>query len=248
MAGGLGTRMRPYTTVLPKPLLPVGDRPVLAILLDQLAAAGARRIDLCVGYLGELIRAYLAGASNLPADGTEIVVHDEPAPLGTAGALRDLPGLGDDGQPFLVLNGDVLTSLDFAALLADHVASGAALTVAAQMRRTQIGSGVLQLDPSGRRVAAYVEKPVLTHRVSLGIYALDARALALLPPSGRFDVPQLVDALIEAGEPVGCHDFDGPWFDVGTPADHEAATQALLERPERYLPPSRRPTGGAAGR
>lgn len=240
MAGGRGTRMLPYTTVLPKPLLPVGDRPVLAILLEQLAAAGATRIDICVGYLGELIRAYLAETPPAVGD-AELAFHTEKEPLGTAGALRELEALDD--EPFLSLNGDVLTSLDFGALMEDHRASGAALTVAVQAQDTPIASGVLELNGDGR-VAAYVEKPTLTHLVSLGIYALDPRALTHLP-AGRVDIPMLVEALLAAGEPVHAHRFDGDWFDIGTIGEHEEATRALAADPTRFLPSHRPPAGRA---
>ena len=232
MAGGRGTRMLPYTTVLPKPLLPVGERPILAILLEQLAAAGTTRIDLCVGYLGELIRAYLL-ETPLQLGDTEVVLHTESQPLGTAGALHEIPALD---EPFLSLNGDVLTSLDFGAIMQDHRQSGAALTVAVQSHETEIGSGVLELD--GSRVTAYVEKPVLTHLVSLGIYALDPRALAHLS-GGRVDIPTLVAELLSAGEQVHAHRFDGHWYDIGTLGDHEAAVTELSANPQRYLPAKR---------
>lgn len=240
MAGGRGTRMLPYTTVLPKPLLPVGERPVLAILLEQLAAAGATRIDVCIGYLGELIRAYLAETPPAVGD-AELVFHTESEPLGTAGALREIAALD---EPFLSLNGDVLTSLSFATLMAEHRASGAAITIAAQTQATAIGSGVLEL--SGDRVTAYVEKPTLTHLVSLGIYALDPRALAHLPP-GRVDVPTLVDLLLAAGEDVRAYRFDGAWFDIGTIGEHEAATRALAEDPKLFLPGRQSPAPSLHG-
>ena len=227
MAGGRGTRMLPYTTILPKPLLPVGHRPILAILMEQLAASGVTRIDLCLGYLGELIRAYIA-ETPLALEGVEIVLHTEREPLGTAGALRSIPGLD---EPFLLLNGDVLTSLDVRDLMRTHRDSGAALTVTFQLRETTIGSGVLQLD--GGRVTSYVEKPVLRHDVSLGIYALEPRALPHLP-TGYADVPDLVHALLDAGEAVHGHPFLGSWFDIGTPSDHELAVAELEVNPERY--------------
>jgi len=232
MAGGQGTRMRPYTTVLPKPLLPVGERPILAILLEQLAAAGVTRVDLCLGHLGELIRAYLADAP-LPLGGLRLVLHTEPEPMGTAGALRDLPGLD---EPFLVLNGDVLTAIDPGAVMAAHRSSGADLTVTTQVRETTIGAGVLELD--GDAVTGYEEKPVLHHVVSLGVYCLAPSALDLLP-AGRVDIPALAAALIAAGRPVTQYRYDGPWFDVGTREDHERATAELAAHPERYLPAAR---------
>ncbi|MBF6620162.1 MAG: nucleotidyltransferase family protein [Patulibacter sp.] len=230
MAGGLGMRMRPYTTVLPKPLLPIGDRPILSILLDQLAAAGVRRVDLCVGYLSGLIQAYLLEAAP-PREEMEVVFHLESEPLGTAGALREVSDLD---EPFLLLNGDVLTSLDFAALLGGHTESGAALTVTVQTRSTTIASGVLAIDGEDR-VSDYTEKPTLQHDVSLGIYALDPRALDQLG-EGRTDVPDLVQALLASGEHVRAHRFAGEWFDIGTLSDHELAVQEFTTRREHYFP------------
>lgn len=228
MAGGRGTRMLPYTTVLPKPLLPVGDRPILAILLEQLTRAGVSRIDLCVGYLGELIRAYLADMPPM-LNGVDLRIHAEAEPLGTAGALAQIDGLD---EPFLSLNGDVLCTLDFAAMMREHVSSGAALTIAAQAQETTISSGVLDFD--GERVSAYIEKPSLTHVVSRGIYALHPRALDHLPP-GRVDVPTLAERLLANELPVRAHRFEGPWFDIGTLADHETATAEFLAHPQRFL-------------
>lgn len=235
MAGGRGTRMLPYTTVLPKPLLPVGERPILAILLEQLAAAGMTRIDLCVGYLGELIRAYLL-ETPLRLHDAEVVLHSESQPLGTAGALHEIPALE---EPFLSLNGDVLTSLDFGAFMREHSESGAALTVAVQAHETEVGSGVLELD--GSRVTAYIEKPVLKHLISLGIYALDPRALKHLP-AGYVDIPTLVAELLAAGEQVHAYRLDGHWYDIGTLADHEAAVAELSANPQRYIPGAEPPS------
>ena len=114
LAGGFGMRLRPYTTILPKPLLPIGDRPILEIILRQLAEAGFTKIDLCVGHLGELIRVYFSEGTVMP-EGLELDWHWEPEePLGTAGALRVVPGL--DGT-FLAMNGDILTTLDYGALV-----------------------------------------------------------------------------------------------------------------------------------
>jgi NDP-sugar pyrophosphorylase family protein len=236
MAGGLGMRMRPYTAVLPKPLLPIGDRPILSILLEQLATAGVRRVDLCVGYLSGLIRTYLM--ESMPTrHGLEIAFHLEAEPLGTAGALREVADLD---EPFLLLNGDVLTSLDFGALFDGHIRSDAALTVTVRTRETKIPSGVLAI--AGDRVSDYTEKPTLRHDVSLGIYALDPRALGYLG-GGRTDVPDLVQALLAAGEDVRAHRFADEWFDIGTLSDHELAVEEFTTRPERYL---RTADGGAA--
>lgn len=227
MAGGRGTRMLPYTTVLPKPLLPVGERPILAIILDQLARAGFQRADLCLGYLAELIRAYFQQAPN---EKLRVEFHTEMEPLGTAGALRTVPDLD---EPFLALNGDVLTSLDFVDLMQRHRDSEAALTIAVQERRTEIGSGVLELDRN--TVTAYVEKPVIANQVSLGIYAMDPRALDHVA-DGHVDLPDLVHALLAKGEFVAAYRFAGSWFDIGSHEDHEHAIIAFGNDPEAFLP------------
>src|SRR4051812_7129780 len=123
LAGGLGTRLAPYTTVLPKPLLPVGDRPILELIIRQLAHAGFEEIDISVGHLGELIRAYLEESGVVP-DGVEVRYHWEEEPLGTAGALRQV---GPFEEPFLVMNGDILTTLDYAEVMSSHRERGPAL-------------------------------------------------------------------------------------------------------------------------
>ena len=227
MAGGRGARMRPYTTVLPKPLLPVGDRPILALLLEQLAASGVSRIDICLGYLGELIQAYLDQA---PPDIGDAEIHftTEKEPLGTAGALN----LVDDlDEPFLLLNGDVLTSLDFGALMTNHLEAAVDLTVTVRTERTEIGSGVLTI--VGESITDYVEKPTIEHEVSTGIYAISPAALDHLA-SGFVDVPDLVHALLANDRTVGAFRLAGSWYDIGTPDHHRQATAEILESPERY--------------
>ena len=218
-------RLRPYTTILPKPLLPIGDRPILEIILGQLAAAGFERVDLCVGHLGDLIRVYFSEGTVLP-DGLELDWHWEPGdPLGTAGALRVVPGLD---STFLAMNGDILTTLDYGELMAQHRESGAALTIAVQGRRVEIGLGVLELD--GGRVTGYDEKPALTYDVSMGIYAYEPRALEHLPADGPCQFPELVQRLLAAGEHVGAYRSDAEWFDIGTTGEYERAVAELERR------------------
>ena len=224
LAGGLGMRLRPYTTILPKPLLPIGDRPILEIILRQLADAGFTKVDLCVGHLGELIRVYFSEGTVMP-DALELDWHWEPEePLGTAGALRVVPGL--DGT-FLVMNGDILTTLDYGALVEHHRANGAALTIAVQGKRVEVDLGVLELD--GDRVTGYREKPTLSYEVSMGIYVYDARALEHLP-DGPCQFPDLVQRLLEAGETVCGFRSDDTWFDLGTVAEYERAVAELDRR------------------
>jgi NDP-sugar pyrophosphorylase family protein len=227
LAGGLGTRLRPYTTVLPKPLIPLGSHPVIEIILKQLDAAGVTRADLCVGHLGALIRTYIEEGAAL--DGRlRLAWHWEDEPLGTAGALRLVPDL--DGA-FLVVNGDVLTTLGYAELLDFHSRSGAALTIAMHARRLEIGLGVIE--HSTGRVTGYREKPSIDYDASMGVYAYDARALEHLP-DGPCQFPELVSRLLEAGESVVAFRSDADWYDIGTFADYELAVREVERRPEAF--------------
>jgi len=232
LAGGLGTRLAPYTTVLPKPLVPVGERPILELIIRQLSAAGYERIDLCIAHLGELIRSYLSQSSAVP-DGLELAYNWEDRPLGTAGAVRDLDR-GDD--PILVMNGDILTDLDYAELMRFHVEQEAALTIASHTRDVTIQLGVLEGD--GAVVDGYVEKPTLHYEVSMGVYIYGRAAVEAIPPE-RFDLPDLVLKLLDEGERVCKFPFSGTWFDIGTPGDLEAANEFVATHPHKFEPAAR---------
>lgn len=216
LAGGLGMRLRPYTAIIPKPLVPVGDRPILEIIMRRLALAGVTRIDLCVSHLGELIQAYVRQAVELPGDVT-LAFHWEDEPLGTAGALRVVPELDDT---FLCLNGDILTTLDYRELVDFHKREGAALTIAMRAKEVPIDLGVIETE--GARVVGYREKPVHHYDVSMGIYVYEPRALEHMPP-GPCQFPDLVLALVKAGEHVAAYRTDAPWYDIGTFAEYERA-------------------------
>jgi len=220
LAGGKGARLRPYTTVLPKPLMPVGDRPILELIIRQLASAGCTRVDLCVGHLGELIRAYFAESASTPP-GVELVYNWEKEALGTAGALHLIER--PEGS-FLVMNGDILTTLDYAQFLRFHEAQNAALTIATHRKDVTLELGVIEEDAG--IVNGFIEKPTLHYEVSMGIYAYSPKALDHVPP-GRFDFPDLVLALLGAGERVATYHFEGPWFDIGTTDEHERAVAAF---------------------
>jgi len=194
LAGGLGTRLRPYTTILPKPLVPVGERPILEHILRRLHACGVREVDLCVGHLGELIQVYFTQADTMPAD-LELRWHWEDEPLVTAGALRIVPDLSGT---FIAMNGDILTTLDYRELLAFHERNGAALTVATHAKRVDVDLGVIETE--GERIVGFREKPQLDYQASMGIYVYDERALAHLPSQGACQFPELVQRLLEVGE------------------------------------------------
>jgi NDP-sugar pyrophosphorylase family protein len=227
LAGGQGTRLRPYTTVLPKPLVPVGDRPILELILHQLARAGITRVDLCVGHLGGLIRAYFDEGPGLP-EGLDLRYVWEDEPLGTAGALHQIER---PDEAFLVMNGDILTKLDYAELVRFHRENDAALTIASHQKNVEIELGVIESDEEV--VTGYVEKPTLGYRVSMGIYVYDPRALEHVPRE-RFDFPDLVLALVAAGERVLSYRYAGPWFDIGTTEEHERAVAAFQADPQRF--------------
>jgi NDP-sugar pyrophosphorylase family protein len=229
LAGGKGTRLGPFTTILPKPLLPIGERAILELLVEQLRVHGFTRLTLAVGYLSQLIEAVFGDGS---AYGVSIEYHYEDEPLGTAGALAGVRGLD---EPFLMLNGDVITTLDFAELMAVHVAGGSALTIATQVRRATIDFGVIEVenvngngdgDGSLQNVTGYLEKPSSEHAVSMGVYALSPRLLRLIKPGAFLDFPDLVLKALAAGEPVTSYRYDGLWLDIGRHEDYEQAISA----------------------
>src|SRR4051812_30523556 len=212
MAGGLGTRLRPLTFSLPKPLLPVGGQPILEILLRQLRRQGFTRVFVSVGHKGHLVRSYL---NELALDGVAVSCVAEDTPLGTAGALRLLPG--DVGDVF-VINGDILTESDHGEVLRAHVASGAAMTLVVHHHSVPLPYGVVDLEDE--LVERVREKPVLKLPVATGMYALTLpRVLPVLPP-GRSDMPDLVNALAADGG-VRPHITTAFWTDVADLADYE---------------------------
>lgn len=223
LAGGKGVRLRPYTASLPKPLVPLGDKPILEIVLHQLAACGFGRATLTLGHLSGLIRAFVDQQASLTRK-LDIDFVDEEAPTGTAGSLASVQGLD---EPFLVMNGDVLTDIDYGAVLRDHVASGAALTIATHNRSVKIDLGVLEVDDVGN-VVGYREKPELRHDVSMGVYAYSPSVLAHIRPGEYLDFPDLVLRLIEAGETVRVYRNSAMWLDIGRPEDY-ARAQELVE-------------------
>jgi NDP-mannose synthase len=230
LAGGTGTRLRPYTTVLPKPLMPVGDMPVLEILLRRLAAAELTRINLAVGHMAELIEAYFGDGSRF---GVELVYWREDEPLGTAGPIA---GMELDGERVLVMNGDLLTTLDFATLLGEHCSSGAAATIAVLGREVPIDFGVVRLD--GDAVAGFEEKPVLSYNVSMGVYVFEQQVVEVIPTGQHYDFPELLQAALGRGWPVHAYRSSDFWLDIGRPEDYELANERFAELRDELLPPA----------
>jgi NDP-mannose synthase len=221
LAGGKGSRLAPYTTVLPKPLMPLGDRAILDIVVRQLRDKGFGPLTIAVGYLAHLIRAVIGDGD---AHGVEIRYHLENEPLGTAGPFAAIDELGD--APFLAMNGDILTTFDYDAFFRAHERSGNAMTIATHQRTVSTNYGVLHLDATSdgpiTPVNGYEEKPEIPYTVSMGIYAISPVALEHIP-EGRFDIPDLVLALLAAALPVGAYPFDGYWLDIGRHDDYDQA-------------------------
>ncbi len=228
-------RLRPYTTVLPKPLMPVGDRPILDVIVRQLKLHGFERLTIVTGHLAELIEAFFGDGEKY---GIEIEYFREDEPLGTVGALALLDGLDED---FLVMNGDVLTDLAYGEFLAGHSASGAAASVAAHRREVQVSLGVLKFEDEADadRLTGYIEKPTYHYEVSMGVYAFSPRAVELIEPRKRLDFPDLVLKLLAAGEVVRARrSEDDYWLDIGRHDDYETAMDEFERMRGRLLPDS----------
>ena len=232
LAGGFGMRLRPYTAVLPKPLMPIGDRPVLDIVVRQLRHHGFERLTIATGYLAELIEAFFRDGQ---AYGVPIDYFREHEPLGTVGALSQIDGLD---QPFLVMNGDVLTDLDYRKLLEDHAATGAVCTIATAVRHVEISLGVLRFhDPDEPdRLTGFVEKPTIDYEVSMGIYCFSPEALEFIEPGERLDFPVLVQRLLDAGRCVRAWRSESYWLDIGRHDDYEQAQEEFLRMRHRLIP------------
>jgi NDP-mannose synthase len=220
LAGGRGRRLEPYTSVLPKPLMPLGDKAILEITIDRLVASGITDITLCVGYLAHLIRAVFDGR---PRGATLRYVEEETA-LGTAAPLGLVDGLD---ETFLSLNGDLLTDLDFRALEEHHRRSGNVITIATHHRTQKLDYGVLHLDGGDSpRLVSYDEKPELPLLVSMGIYVMEPAVLEHIPADSYFDFPDLVRRLLDLQLPVGAYVYDGLWLDIGRREDYELALES----------------------
>ena len=229
LAGGLGTRLRPYTYSIPKPLLPIGQRPVLEILLTALARSGVERVTLCLGYLASLVIAFVESRKDWRM---AIDFVTEAEPLGTAAPLRLI---ADPPDSFLVVNGDTVTDLDFAAMERFHGACGAAITVFAPCLQEQIDYGLIEIEPESDRVGRYIEKPLRSFHVSSGIYAFSAAALRHIPKTGRFDMPDVIASALAAGDLVAAFRPSGVyWRDIGRQDHFEAANRDIREQPERF--------------
>lgn len=227
LAGGKGVRLRPLTYTIPKPLLPVGEKPILEEIIERFKTFGVRDFVIAVGYRAELIETYFRDGAPL---GVRIDYVRETHPLGTAGPLalvRASFALPPD-EPLLAMNGDILTDLDMGAFVEFHRRGGYEITIATREYQLQHPYGVLKLD--GERVAGIVEKPAVTDIVSAGIYAIQPSALDVIPLDSFFDIPDLVNKLLEQGRSVGAYQFAGEWLAIDRIEQLEDAARMLAER------------------
>ena len=232
LAGGKGTRLKPYATVFPKPLMPVGDKPILEIIIEQLKSQGMKDIIISVGHLGELIMNFFGDGGKF---GVNIKYAKEDRPLGTAGGLGLIKN--ELKETFLMINGDTLTTLSFSRLVKYHQQGEAIGTIALKKRQTYIDFGTVELDNSDV-ITGYNEKPTIEHPVSMGVYVFEPRVLEYIKEGERLDFPDLVKRLISKGETVRGFVFNGYWLDIGRPEDYEKANEEIGELGKTlYEPP-----------
>jgi NDP-sugar pyrophosphorylase family protein len=226
LAGGQGTRLRPYTTTIPKPLVPVGNRAILEIVLKRLRRAGVREVRMAVNHMAELIMAFFGNGEKLGLT-IDYAVEDEP--LGTVGGLAMMSDLPEN---FIVMNGDVLTDLNYAELMKSHEDRGALLTLSTYRRSETVDFGVLEVDSDSQRVVGFREKPVHDYDVSMGVYVFSRELVARIPRDRPYGLDDLVLQLLEDGEAINAYPFSGYWLDLGRPDDYDRANREIA----RILP------------
>lgn len=229
LAGGRGTRLHPFTVSFPKPLMPLGEVPVLEVLMTRLIQHGITDMTLTLGHFGGLIQAYVDQRRSLTAK-LNLSYVQEDAPTGTAGSLSLVPGLD---ETFLVLNADLLTDIDLHALVAYHKQQNAVLTIATHRRKVKIDLGVLEFDEHSV-ITNYLEKPETTYHVSMGIYVYEPRVLSYIPKGEYLDFPSLVLKLLAAKEKVVSYVTDCTWLDIGRPDDYARAQELFSQRREDF--------------
>ncbi len=221
-------RLRPYTVVLPKPLMPIGDFPILEVIVRQLKARGFDHVTMAVNHQAELIQAFFGDGAKWDL---KIDYSREDKPLGTMGPLRLIPDLPEN---FLVMNGDTLTDLDYAAFLDGHAASKSIFTISSFVRTHQVDYGVLEKSPDGH-LKGFQEKPTVSHEVSMGVYALSQAAISVIPLDQLYGFDNLMLDLLNRKTPAKVRKHDGYWLDIGRPDDYAQAIDDFEKLPALFL-------------
>jgi NDP-sugar pyrophosphorylase family protein len=222
LAGGLGTRLRPYTVVLPKPLMPIGEYPILEVVVRQLARYGFRHITLAVNHQANLIKAFFGDGARW---GLHVDYSVESSPLSTIGPLKLMSDLPDHT---LLLNGDVLTDLNFREFFAAHLSAGRMFTIAAARRTDVVDYGVLEVD-NHNLLCGFHEKPTRHYLVSMGVYVVNRSLLEHVPPDVKYGFDDLMRDMLRRGERVQVESYDGYWLDIGRPGDYERAIDEFAQ-------------------
>jgi len=216
LAGGKGTRLKPYTISLPKPLVPIGERPILEIILSNLKSHGFDHVTITVNHFADIIKAFFGDGSKWDI---KIDYSEEDKPLSTMGPLTQIDDLPDN---FLVMNGDVLTDLDFGSFYRDHVERGSNFTIAAHRRLDKVEYGVLHNNKNSELIS-FEEKPTNEYLVSMGVYMMSKKNLEFIPPNTFFGFDHLMNTLLDKKILPFIHEYDGYWLDIGRPDDYERA-------------------------
>jgi len=228
LAGGKGTRLSPYTTVLPKPLVPVGEYPVLEILIRQLKKHGIKELIISTGHLAQLIEAYFGNGKKF---GVDIRYVREVKPLNTAGAIGIIDGLKDN---FIVMNGDILTTLDYKKLFQYHIRKKSIATIGTIKRPVKDDYGVIITDKK-LELKNYIEKPTHIYRVSLGVYVLNAQCLEYIKKGEAISMPELFLKMKKHKEKIQCYNSKDYWLDIGNLEDFKKAQEEFKKNKRRFL-------------
>ena len=228
LAGGKGTRLAPYTTVFPKPLMPVSEMPILEIVLRQLRASGIDRVTICVGYLSELLETFFGNGEKFDL---KIDYSKEDHPLGTAGPLTLIDDLD---ETFLMMNGDILTDMDFNKLIQYHIDNGGVATIATKNRTVDIDFGVIE-STSDNVLTGYIEKPSFNYHVSMGVYVFEPSVMQHIKKGAYTDFPDVIKTLIADGKRVMSYPFQGYWLDIGRHDDFAVANEVFENNKKQFL-------------
>jgi len=228
LAGGKGTRLRPYTVVLPKPLMPIGEFPILEVIVRQLVQHGFDHVTMAVNHQAEIIRAFFQDGAKW---GVKIDYSLEDKPLSTMAPLRLIRNLPEN---FMVMNGDILTDLSYSDFYEEHVSNNNIFTISAHAREQKVDYGVLEMD-ANNHLSGFREKPSAEYLVSMGVYMASCRIMDFIPEGKSYGFDNLMLDLLAAGKPATVRKFSGYWLDIGRPDDYIKAIEEFEQMKPRFL-------------